>query len=270
MGPINIWRNTAGDALAERTSFNMSAVDEDPPGRHVFAGAADLSGDGSADILAYSGSEESMTGYLSWYDYPTFERHVMYEGDFHAERPTAVDIDADGDLDVFVGNGERTTAYEYENPRAGEGLWTEQYVGKTDGDPDVVTNGRWFETPADARGGHFVEHEIDEKWHNQDVDWRKNSTMTKVADVEGDGRLDVVFTHSELPGYPVSWYEADDPKGTWTEHVIDPDFGWAETLDLGDVDRGGDLDVLTGRFERANERLYDYWLSELPDAVRIY
>lgn len=331
MGPINVWRNTAGDTAASRVPFTFRVVDSDPPSRHVFVGAADLSGDGNPDILAYSGGEE---GYLSFYEYPSYERRVIYEGDFHAERPIAADIDGDGDLDVFVGKGERTAAHWYENP-APEGdprsTWIEHFIGETDGrvkdyacddfdgdgrldlvfagydstyiffqdgkdswarnaftyvnghegmdvgdldgdgDPDVVTNGRWFETPDNSRTGTFIEHEIDEKWHNQDIDWRKNSTMTRVADVDGNGRLDVVFTHSELPGYPVSWYSAEDPKnGPWIEHIIDPDFGWAETLDLGDVDGDGDLDVLTGRFERDNERPYDYWLSDRPYAIRIY
>jgi hypothetical protein len=134
-----------------------------------------------------------------------------------------------------------------------------------DGDPDVVLNGRWFETPSDPRNNTQIEHEIDVKWHNQPGTWQKNATMIKVVDVDANGQLDVIISHSELEDYPVSWYSAEDPKGRWTEHFVDTSYGWCQTLDVGDVDLDGDLDILAARFTRPTPPMVPP-----PHDVRIY
>ena len=77
-----------------------------------------------------------------------------------------------------------------------------------DGDPDIILNGRWFETPDDARTGLYKEHNIDAKWYHDQLTWRKFATMVQVGDMDGNGRMDAVIAHSESPGYPVSWYGA--------------------------------------------------------------
>lgn len=331
--PLYIWKNLMSDQISEKARFEHSIIDDDPEVDHTYIGIADINRDGKPDILGFKGQEH---GFISWYEYPGYQKHIMYRGPFHSERPHAADIDSDGDLDLLVAKGpERIKdAYWYENPLPGsdpKSTWTEHYCGKTeirikdygvddfdgdgkldlvfagyegtciffqddkdswtrkyfdyenghegadvgdidgDGDPDVVLNGRWFETPSDPRTGPYLEHEIDEKWHNQTGTWQKNSTMVQVSDIDGNGKMDVVISHSEWPGYPVSWYSAENPKeGPWIEHKIDGDFGWCQTLKVGDVDNDGDLDVLAGRFERAVERKYDYWLSDPPYAIRIY
>jgi hypothetical protein len=58
----------------------------------------------------------------------------------------------------------------------------------------------------------------------------------------------VFISHSEAnrDGFPVAWYEAKDPKGTWTEHVIAKDYHHCHTLQVFDMDNDGDMDVVTG------------------------
>jgi peptidoglycan/xylan/chitin deacetylase (PgdA/CDA1 family) len=125
-----------------------------------------------------------------------------------------------------------------------------------DGDLDLVLNGFWLENPYPSLSDTWTEHNIDSKWWNQETsDWRNNNAKVSVTDINRDSHLDVLISQSEKPGYPVSWYETSDPKnGPWVEHVIGY-FDYCHTLQAGDMDYDGDIDVVTGKFERSEPLL---------------
>ena len=152
-----------------------------------------------------------------------------------ADHPThdlaLADLDGDGRLDIITRDqsefgskaGDKVFLWQQKE----EDRWVRQIIEcshgeglaaadiDNDGDADVVVGALWFENPGTIAGEEWAAHEI--------ADWHRNATV-QVADINKDGRLDVILSPSELKGqtYRLSWFEApqDPTTAGWTEHVI--------------------------------------------------
>ncbi len=94
--------------------------------------------------------------------------------------------------------------------------------------------GRYWYRNVDGRGG---------KWEKREVvsDWTDDCRVA-IADMNGDGRLDLVLGPSEGAGR-LSWFE----NPTWREYVIDPGpLEGAHSLAVADFDGDGRLEVMAG------------------------
>lgn len=129
----------------------------------------------------------------------------------------------------------------------------------TDGRNDVLTTmGHsfgvlWIEQKAD---GTWQQHLIDNSW--------SRAHASVLADVNGDGRFDLVTgtrfmgrNAQETEPLALYWYEYRAPASspgagtggvTWTKHVISSgaDAGGGLQIVAGDVDRDGDIDIVSG------------------------
>lgn len=275
------WFPAPGFARAE-----LLALDEGVHGRPLFRAddlrLQDMDGDGDLDAVTRIGDSGTVNGEVVWLENPrpdadvtgTWTVHAIGDADYVKDIVTA-DFDGDGAPDVAAREHTLTHVWLQD----GGGAWSARAVPHVsnegldagdldgDGDPDLALNGFWLETPADPRSGSFAEHVIDDRWFTgQDGTWQVNISKVVVADVDGDGDQDVLLSHSELPGYPVSWYETDDPKnGPWVEHVVTPSFDLCHTLQAADFDRDGDMDVLAGAMADSNDRGLVLYLGDGGD-----
>ena len=242
----------------EITGDRFVAVDVNRDGRNDFVSGKFLP-DGERAMFWYENPGEAANGAPA----PIWPEHLIGNLPNGSIKDVAAgDIDRDGRLDIVARQHENTVLY-FQKPD-GWRLKTLSHVKREglalvdldlDGDLDVVLNGFWFETPAVPLNGEYAYHEIDKKWFNQNTgNWPDNAAYVGSADFNRDGLPDIVFAHSEKVGYPVSWYSvgslAEVKRGPWQEHVIARVFDWCETVDIGDVDNDGTLDVLAAKFQR--------------------
>ncbi len=185
------------------------------------------------------------------------------------------DFDKDGRPEVVAANkgdqsaGEDVTERRNisvfilpENPLEGS-LWREQVLGKVrvpinsepvdldgDGDLDVVAGSRgegrilWFENLGEMR---FAEHAIEVSGIPADL--RITGFNMDYADIDGDGRLDIVV--NAWPGSLI-WLKQparfDEPWELYLIGTFTPD--QLVSVRLADIDGDGDLDAFAGAYSR--------------------
>jgi len=183
---------------------------------------------------------------------PRFVGHTIDKpGGKQYGQTSLVDVDKDGDLDFISGeNAGNIYWFEYQGPdkwvRHLLGTKVPTEVGGTafdvdgDGWVDQVSGGAWYRNPGNPREQPFTRY-----------DFGGFSTHdTVAADIDGDGRLDVVMM-SDKAG--LKWFRIPkDPTGKWEPHDIGP--GVHGGVAVGDIDGDGDVDVVRSNawFENAD------------------
>jgi len=226
----------------------------------------DMDGDGDLDILI---SEWYTHKRMEWFENPLpsgnpavdpWKRHVI--GSPRAHDIQAADIDGDGKLEIVTrGQGTegsiisiwKQIAYSWERITIdcpeGEGL----AVGDIDGDgkPDIIIGGVWYKTPDDLFHGEWKE--------NRFTEWSPDATV-RTADMNKDGRIDVVLARSE-GHYKLSWFE-NTLNGKLIEHVIDNDVDFAHSLVVCDINHDGELDVVVAEMHQSPRKRVMVYINE--------
>jgi hypothetical protein len=220
-GSVVLLENRTSDA--EKPVFVASTID----GRHgaIHVPVADLNGDGRPDFVAlFSQEHEVVVAFLNRGG-NRFEREVIYQAPhpaFGSSGIQLVDLDRDGDLDALLTNGD---SMDSQLLRPYHGI-------------------QWLEN----RGSYPFEY------HHLTAFY--GAHRAQAADIDGDGDLDIVAA-SFLPG---TYYERlrrdmdldalilleQVAPGRFVRHSLETATCDHATLDLGDFDADGKVDLVIG------------------------
>ena len=234
------------------SAFSSSALD-----------AHDIDGDGDLDLLGLQQTgawdDEDQPTEMYWYENPEWNYHRIGTAPDFIKDIKIVDLNDDGKSDIvamtyvesnfFVLRQDGPEQWTKVNDQKITNLHEGMDVGDIDGDGDldIAANGYWIQNPGGTLEDPWTPYAIDEKWHNQEGDWSKNATKTTCYDFDNDGRVEILTSHSERAGYPISLYRSDDPvSGTWQETVLMEEVVACHTLQVSDIDLDGDADIVTG------------------------
>ena len=195
----------------------------DPRPGAIDAPVADLDGDGRLDVTVLLAQQyETVVAYVGD-GRARFEPRTVFAAPTPAWGSTGIalaDLDGDGDLDVLVTNGDTL-----------DDATVKPYHGV-----------RWLEN----RGSFpFVRH---------DLAALPGAHRAEAADLDGDGDLDVAVA-AFLPDVEgtrgafasLGWLEQTRP-GEFERHTLQTGQLSHTTLDVGDYDGDGDVDIVVGNF----------------------
>lgn len=240
------WRKTGSVAILENRTVNPSQPSFTTHTIDKRAGSiqlvpADLNRDGRMDFVTLLAQEHETvlacinngTGEFS------FDQKVIYAAphpNWGSSGFELVDLDKDGDVDVLLTHGDTFD----------DGI-VKPYHGI-----------QWLENKGDFP---FVEHTLAQM---------PGVHRARAVDLDGDGDLDIVATALLAGGSDVdektlpalAWLEQTKP-GVFTRHTIEMGFPRHATLDLGDIDGDGDVDIVVGNFSvgPAVKSWVDVWLN---------
>ncbi len=215
--------------------------------------AEDLDGDGDKDVIATSPGDDDIVWFQNTDGLGNFGEPQIIDDDFYsANKVYSSDIDNDGDMDVFClargkvvwyknmdGLGNFGTRQEIESVN-NFFMWSLDF-GDLDGDGDldisVASSYRLsYFLNLDGQGNFGPRQEIEDFYYD--------AVSTKIADIDGDGDNDIVYTGDNTDSDYVGWSENLDGLATFGDiQLISTIISNPKSIIVADFDNDGDIDV---------------------------
>jgi hypothetical protein len=214
--------------------------------------AARVDGDADLDLLSASFNDQQYLWYENRLPSSTWPARAIHIGAQEAEDVWAADLDGDGDTDVIAGSTTDQWLAWFENDGASPPAFRNMHTLSTgdsavtmqaadldgDSDLDVVTGSRWYESDGGAPP----------VFTPRLYDTGAPTGAVFVTDVDGDGDADILGASGA--DNRVAWYENDGGSPpAWTARVITAGAELALAVHGADIDRDGDLDVLSASWQ---------------------
>jgi len=240
--------------------------------------AADLDGDGDADLLSASHRDDKIAWYENQGDGDFGTQQVISSAADGAYSVYAADLDGDGDADVLSANGNDKNLAWYENQ--GDGTFGNQHTISTgsylpysvyaadldgDGDPDLLsvshfssasaTGVDWWVTIAwyENQGGMSFGSKQTINSGTSSTPWHPS---VYPADLDGDGDVDLLSEDDSR----IAWYEnqgGGNFGGPFADaHAISTEVVSASSVFAADIDSDGDVDALSA--SRSDDKIAWY------------
>ena len=217
--------------------------------------AVDVDGDGDNDVIATSSLDYDVVWFENTDGLGTFGQAQFIDDDLYSvSKVFASDIDNDGDIDIFC--LARGKVFWFENidglgtfglaqqiDSIGNNTHYSMDFGDLDGDGDldfsVASSYRLiYFLNLDGQGTFGARQEIE--------DYLYDAESTKIADIDGDGDNDILFTGDKTDSDYVGWSENLDGAGTFSDiQLITTIINNPKDISVFDMDNDGDLDVVS-------------------------
>jgi lysophospholipase L1-like esterase len=262
------WAPANKDKYLDAGEWKTEAIKDSVGKRQwMFCAPVQLDGKNAPDLVLGS---KGAAGAIGWYEAPANPRNT---GDYKWHDISragwimslvCVDMDGDGDMDVLTSDrkGDLRGVRWLENPGAGAKAWTNHFVGARDWEvmflrPDDFDGDGLGDILLAAKQGadkqriffYYRKDKTGLSWTEKAIPFPPNSGNAKgvaAADIDGDGRRDVVFSCGGADGDKsgVMWIRNIGCDKWSGREIAGPAGIKFDRIELLDLDGDGDSDVL--------------------------
>lgn len=269
------WAPTDGAQRRDETKWTTTAIPESAGRQWLYAAPAQMDGRHGPDLVAAGKNDEAWIG---WFEAPADPRDGAGWRWYPLRKAgwvmsiVNIDMDGDGDLDILYSDrkGESRGVWWLEHPGA-EGVtgeWKHHAIGGLNREAmfldtgDIDGDGQ-FDIAAAVRDGgilRFTRGATDLPWTEREIPLPADAGVAKsvtIADVNGDGRSDLVVSAVESKGkHGVFWLDGGE-GANWTAHAVSGSPGTKfDRVEALDLDGDGDLDLISSE---ETEQLGVFW-----------